>query len=340
MIWLTWQQHRKQALFAVVGLAMLAALLLPTGLQMHHAATNTGLATCRAQESRPEFVEAGGGPKNPATAAAAEQDCGEKANRFNSRFGTYVPLLALFLFLPLLLGLFFGAPLIAREIEHGTHRLVWTQGVTRRRWTLVKTTVVGASALAVAAAYTTLVSWWSAPLKLADRNEGAFSVPIFDARGLAPLGYTIFAMALGIFAGTVWRKTLPAMAATLLGFLAVRVAVTALARPRLLPARQRQAPLGNLEPNGALRGDWVLAGGVYDPNQHQFVRDNYLVCPPDMAASLSPGPCGYPVGTVNLEIYQPREHYWLFQTLETGIFIALAAILIVLAMRQIRRRIT
>jgi hypothetical protein len=34
MSWLVWRQHRSQALFALLGLAALAAVLVPTGLQV------------------------------------------------------------------------------------------------------------------------------------------------------------------------------------------------------------------------------------------------------------------------------------------------------------------
>ena len=36
--------------------------------------------------------------------------------------------------LPLAVGVFWGAPLLAREVEQGTIRLVFTQSVSRRRW--------------------------------------------------------------------------------------------------------------------------------------------------------------------------------------------------------------
>lgn len=341
MIWLTWQQHRKQALFAVVGLAVLAAVFVPTGLQMHRAVITTGLSACNALEGGPGFVQAPG-PTDQASPGTGEDACGAGANRFVDQFGGYYNLFALFMFLPLLIGMFFGAPLIAREVEHGTHRLIWTQGITRRHWALVKIALVGLSALAVAAAYTALVRWWSTPLALADRNQGAFSVPMFDIRGVTPIGYTVFAVALGAAAGTVWRKTLAAMTATLVGYFAVRIPVGAL-RPHLLPAQQRQAPVGGtVVPGGAIRGDWVLTGGVYDPARHDFVvRDDYGVCTlGSPAPSDAPDPCSYPVGSFYLEVFHPREQYWLFQALETGIFLALAAILIAIAVHQVRRRIT
>ena len=50
---------------------------------------------------------------------------------------------------PALIGLFFGAPLIARELETGTFRLAWTQSVTRKRWLAAKLGVVGVVAMAI-----------------------------------------------------------------------------------------------------------------------------------------------------------------------------------------------
>ena len=44
---------------------------------------------------------------------------------------------------PLLVGLFWGAPVLAREFERGTHRLAWTQSVPRRAWLVVKLGVLG-----------------------------------------------------------------------------------------------------------------------------------------------------------------------------------------------------
>lgn len=49
MIWLTWRQHRKQLLFTVVALAVLAAVMIPTGLAMRHAFDSYGLPACLRQ---------------------------------------------------------------------------------------------------------------------------------------------------------------------------------------------------------------------------------------------------------------------------------------------------
>ena len=63
--------------------------------------------------------------------------------------------------------MFWGAPLIARELEAGTHRLAWNQSVTRTRWLAIKLAIVGAATAAVAG----LLSWAVTILGAADRQR-------------------------------------------------------------------------------------------------------------------------------------------------------------------------
>src|SRR5262249_38714069 len=121
MIWLTWRQHRKQLLFSVLGLAALAVFMYPTGRAMRSDFARLGLSACADQMH---------GPGNSA--------CDTVMRQFTDRWAPFTLVGLLFLVLPLLVGLFWGAPVVAREVEHGTHRLVWTQGVSRRQWALVK----------------------------------------------------------------------------------------------------------------------------------------------------------------------------------------------------------
>ena len=92
----------------------------------------------------------GHGQYVPATTSNA---CGTALQQFNNQYGTLNLVGILLIFLPLLVGLFYGAPLVAREVEHGTHRLVWTQGISRRHWALVKFGFVGGLALTAAVIY-------------------------------------------------------------------------------------------------------------------------------------------------------------------------------------------
>ncbi|MGH3881549.1 MAG: hypothetical protein ACRDSK_31370 [Actinophytocola sp.] len=67
-------------------------------------------------------------------------------------------------FLPALAGVFIGAPLFAREFEHGTWRLAVTQGVTRTRWFTTKIALVGTGVAGVAGLCAALFTWWRTPL--------------------------------------------------------------------------------------------------------------------------------------------------------------------------------
>jgi hypothetical protein len=126
--------------------------------------------------------------------------------------------------------MFWGAPLVAREVESGTFRLGWTQSVTRTRWPIVKVTVVALIGMAVARLLGFLLTWWASPLDRAHGNQYA----TFDQRDIVVLGYTAFAVTLGVSAGTVIRRTLPAMATTLIAFIATRLAANFWVRPHLL----------------------------------------------------------------------------------------------------------
>jgi hypothetical protein len=94
-------------------------------------------------------------------------------------------------------GAVLGAPLVAREVEHGTYRLVWTQGVSRRRWALAKFGLVGGGVVLAAACYALLVTWWRAPLDQATGDRFLSLGGSFDLEGLVPVGYAVFAVALG-----------------------------------------------------------------------------------------------------------------------------------------------
>jgi hypothetical protein len=323
MTWLAWRQHRKQVLFAVIGLLGLAALLVPTGIGEHRAFVDTGLADCLRTMDR--------------AAGAPGGACDQAATAFINRYEGLAPVAVLFVFLPLLVGMFFGAPLVAREVAHGTHRLVGTQGVSRGRWALVKVGLITVTALAVSAAYALLLTWWMEPLgPIAGRMTPLF----YDHHGLVPVAYTVFAVALGIFAGTVTRKVLPAMAMTLVGFVALRAVVAILARPNFLPQERRTFEVAHGTPPNRLLGDWVLTREIRDAT-HRKVGDGFSICSwPDPVPV--PDPCDeqYGPGAYNLEIYHPAERFWTFQAIESGLFLALAVILLVWAVYRVRRRIS
>jgi ABC-type transport system involved in multi-copper enzyme maturation permease subunit len=119
MIWLTWRQHRGEA-FVVGGvLAVLAVFLVVTGRNMADTFQQLGVGACL-------------------TGSASNPHCDAITSGFQDQFGFVIGAVAWLNVIPVLLGILVGAPLVARELEAGTHRLVWTQGITRWRWLTAK----------------------------------------------------------------------------------------------------------------------------------------------------------------------------------------------------------
>jgi hypothetical protein len=320
MSWLIWRQHRKQLLVTLVGLVALAAIMVPSGLAIHRTAAALGLPECIRQAN--------------AAATNPHVICGSALERFSEQHvsGAFFAVL-LFVFAPLLIGLFWGAPLVAREVEQGTHRLVWTQGVSRRRWALAKIAFVGVVALVISAVYGLGLSWWMAPLNLTGSRFGLVS---FDMQGVVPIGYTLFAVALGVFAGTFLHRMLPAMAMTLGGFIAVRVAIAALARPRYMTAQVRTYR-ESLPTEGTAEGEpSVIPTPAASTGQGREVGDWMLAR--EFRDANGAGDDQFPLAyAYTWELFQPASRFWPFQMIETGFFVALALILFALALRRLRR---
>jgi hypothetical protein len=334
MIWLTWRQHRQQALAGAIGLGLLAAFFLVTHPGIANTFRSTGLASCLATPGR---------------------DCGPAAEQFDQQYRGLQFLVPLFLAVPLLVGLFWGAPLVARELEQGTYRLVWTQSVTRRRWFSTKVALIACAAVVGAAAFAELVTWWSGIF--VSLHDSRFSPGIFDIRGIVPIAYAPFALALGVLVGTLVRRTLPAMAATLGGFIAVRVLVTLFARPHYLAAKMASTPLGTVKAGIAVGGDklagaWIIHQVTVDRLGHvlsggQGVAFDFLNrhCPgvfPQPPAVPSPAKvtaCLDRLGLHTVTTYQPASRFWAFQGIEFAIYAVLAFVMFGAAAWVVHRRL-
>jgi len=317
MSWLIWRQHRQQALSGAATLALIALLLLLTGFHMHSVFQHTGLGRCLGNR---------------------HADCGNLQSAFESRFSTLRQLVPFFMALPALLGIFWGAPLIGRELEQGTHLFVWTQGVTRLRWLSSKLSALLALTLLLTVAYALLIGWWLGPL---DRSTGdRFQPGIFDQQGLVPIAYAVFALALGIAAGAVLKKTMPAMAATLVGFVGLRLIIASVVRRHFLsPVKKTYPPLPGIDTSHA--GAWVFSQKTVDGSGH--------IVPPFTVGSVcratksstrtSLDHCVRAHGFLNTDVFQPASRYWLFQGIEAALFGVLAVALLALAFWWVRRRL-
>ena len=333
MTWLVWRQHRQQLLFGVAGLIVLGVFFLATGLPIHDRFDEAGLPDCLPQtidstvvanlyepiDIGPSSTDDAGGTGNTATEAITR--CAQAADDFYDDYQSVVDVGFLLLILPMLVGIFWGAPLVAREIEHGTHRLVWTQGTSRLRWAATKFGLVSIGVLAMTAVFAAMLNWWITPVMQTSGQR--FDYTFFDIHGIVVFGYATFALALGIFAGAVTGRLLPAMATTVVGFLAVRLVVMLVARDHYLPTETSRFSVAGLALGDSyqqwnlLHGDWIRS-------------------------RPSEGRTGCPAGAADCTetlTMHPAGHFWAFQAIETAIFVALAISLLLATIYWIRRRI-
>ena len=198
MTWLTWRQYRAQAAVAALVLAAFATVVLVTGFQLA-AQWHTLLASCTASRTCASLQEGG--------------------TSLGSVLGHDFAILSMLA--PVLFGVLVGAPLVAHEFEARTSDFAWAQSITRTRWLAVKVGWVLLAAAVWGGAIAVLVTWWSGPRNAAFAN--AFQANYFDQQGLVPVAYSVFATALGIAAGAVLRRTLPAIAIVIGGFIGMRL---------------------------------------------------------------------------------------------------------------------
>jgi hypothetical protein len=246
MIRFAWLQARTQTAVAVAALVAAAILAAITGPRLLHF-YDTVVATC--------------GSRN---------DCVPVTTAFLSSYRLIQVILPpVLLVLPALIGAFWGAPLVARELETGTFRLAWTQSVTRQRWLAVKLTLTGLAGMAIAGLLSLILTWWFSPIDRVQLNR--LTPAMFGVRGITPIGYAAFAFALGVTAGVLIRRTIPAMAATLVVFTGARLAFSFWLRPYLIaPLRVTAAfvmptasgPAATPGANATKAGDLVVSDQV------------------------------------------------------------------------------
>lgn len=340
MIRMTLRQFRTEALISFSLLAVLAIVLAVTGPHLAHV-YGAFESTCKAA-----------------------RDCAAAPNpvlNVDKTLQGFLPFIVTIA--PALIGLFFGAPIIARELESGTFRLAWTQSVTRRRWLAVKLGLVGIAAMALGGLLTWIVDWWLSPLDAVSQNR--FDPANFGFHGVAAIGYAAFSFALGATAGALLRRTVPAMAATLLGFVVARLAVEYRIRPYLASPLHESLSLlrtgfGNvaasastnssslIPPSMTIPNDWVVSTAVVNGSGNALTGKYFFhACP---GYSQPPNPANIQsvhAACINkllsatfrtVVTYQPGSRFWPFQWAEMGIFLAAALALCGLTDWWLRRR--
>jgi hypothetical protein len=341
MNWLAWKQHRKQFLIFGIFVALFAAMAIPTGLHFWHTYQYT-LSTCGKTDTCSQI-------NNDLFQSSLDQ------NLFH-----LIPIAVLVT--PILIGIFMGVTFLAREYADGTNKLVWTQGVSRRKWLTIKLIWVLVGTAILMGAIAALNTWWF-------RTENAlfidrFNPAKFETQGIVPVAYSVFAVSLCIMLGAWLKRTMAAIGIALFLFIAiVLIIVPNFARPHyekplsynMSVLNQSSSPDSNTSmPTGAWLSvsqsvigsnnkplDWAnppkkcvvtnppgFTGGSVGVHERAIVGPNV---PNEQLASQNGGPvismnCLATLGYQSKVQYQPSYRYWDFQRIEAGLYLALSII--------------
>ena len=336
MTWLIWRQHRYEILAMLLGAAFIAIGLLYGADFVPRIRAELGVDTCRPL------------PTAIANCAILNTQASDLAQPFRWL------VLSLF-FVPAVVGSFVGGPLFSRDLERGTNRLVWTQSITRLRWSVTKLLsilgigVVAAALIASVGGRASVINGVQ-PYRF-EQSVSYFavatSVPInpfqnFDFEGPAFVGYVLFAIAIAAFVGTLSRRILVGMFGGLLLFGVVRLGVYEL-RPNYesplavvysaaTPTPQAEVPAGAW----VVRADYVDTEGRVVPQERvrTLLNDSYRPLPPrfDTLAYMAEN------GALQRVQYQPAERYWRFQWTEGLLFFTLTIGFSAAALTLLKRR--
>jgi len=338
LTWVAWRQHRAALAGAVALLAVIGAYLAYTGWQIHRAYDAYEACLPAAQRGQSLSMPGGGGIRIFSSVA-----CGPLTRAFMSFYGSgqgsvlksglnaqTVPFLLLAV--PVLVGAFVGGPVLARELESGTFRFAWTQGAGRVR--LAAARLVPLAVVLTAAAYglSALFTWYISPFTTSGIT-GKYPMQLFGNMGTDFAAWTLFSFALTAFAGVLLRRTVPAMAASI-------VVLTTLDVVTMMALRQHEAaPVVVTGDEPASLGNWVV-GNWFTTTSGALVNQATVL------NALGRLPFGVTPNTAMLAkhgylqwwSYQPASRWWQFQLTEGGWLLALSLLLIAMTVLLIHRR--
>jgi hypothetical protein len=311
MTWLAWRLQRTETIVAAGILALMAALLVPTGISMSDAYHHDGLGSCLAPN--PGF------------------SCVQRIGAFQSHYQALNFITNWFTLVPGVLGVLLAAPFIL-DLEHRTYRLAWTQSITRRRWVAVKLALAVVAAVGASAVLIALITWWRTPLT---DIGGRLDTGTYDTTGVVGIGYTVFALGLAAALGAMWRRSAVSLTVGFVGYFAIRIVDDYWLRNQLaspLHATWRGGRLPDYLEKANILSQTITANGrVVESGSG---TGGVLGAHSQLAAPSS----GQHV--VFHAVYQPASDFWTLQIRETLLFTAVAAACLVFAAVWAQRRIT
>jgi len=322
MGWVTWRQHRVTLAGVAALLGALAVLLWIVGLHVHQA--YSAAAACR-----------------PTSSAI----CDDMFGNFSVMDG-FLANGFLLQALPALIGVFVGAPLLAREMETGTFRYAWTQGIGRLRWALAKLVLLAISVTVASGLFSLVTTWYYQPYFAASNPvpQPPLAPTLFDLRGVAFPAWTLAAFAIGALAGMLIRRVVPAIAATLAVYTGLVFAAGGFLRAHYLTP----VLTSSLNVPGTA---WIVSQWWTVTRSGQFawagrppmsVLGN-ITCPNSGPPNGKPTmvsieQCVVQHGYTQWTSYQPTTRFWPFQWIEGGWLLVLSVLLIAVTVWLVRRR--
>jgi hypothetical protein len=299
LTWVSWRQYRLSAAGTAAFLGVLALYLLVMGLRIR--SSYAAAAAC------------------PPTAG---QGCHAALNLFNNDYHNVAEVTAAVLnAVPVLAGVFAGAPILARELDSGTFRFAWTQGAGRTRWALARLALPAVTVTAAAAAFSQLFGWFFYPF-FAAGQAGSFAPQYFNLTGVAFAAWTLAAFAIGVLAGVLIRRVVPAIAAAMAACTGLLLVTVFYLRPHY------EAPLVTRPNAAAPSSSWIISQSWTGPNGQHITNFDQIV------RLIEHPQRGFSVVT----IYQPDIRYWPFQLIEGGWLLALSLLLLAATVWLVRRR--
>lgn len=321
LAWVVWRRYRTTLAASVGVLALLAIYLVINGNRMRSA--YEAMTACRPIDSA---------------------HCQFRYDNFRNAYPDTGLIGVVLLFLPGIIGAFAGAPVLARELETGTFRYAWTQGVGRMRWAFA-VIIPGAVGVAVImGGFGALVSWYNQPLVQAGikpRLQPAF----FPATEIAAAGWALAAFALGVAAGLLLRRVLPALATGFAAWFGLAYLASRLRPHYLTPLTTSSMQASNAD---LVLDTWWTKGGVrVSDAELNTVLQGIGFQMQSGGGKVTVGPGGTGVdpfqylqqhGFRQVTSYQPANRYWTFQWIEFGWLVALAVLLLGATLWLLRRR--
>jgi hypothetical protein len=320
MTWLTWRLHRAEAMIGIpLFIALLAIMVLATGgIDAAYSAARDG-----------DCFDNGLDPL-----------CSEVLSDYSLKLSNWGNLTTLLHGVPLAAAALIAMPTL-QELERGTHRLSWTQSISRRRWALVRIGFAVGIMTLVTAVWAVVAADWRESLFPIENHT--FARDAFELSPPVLLGYGLFALALGLTGTVVIRRLIPTLGLLAVGFISTRIFTTFYLRERFRPPIQETNPAAN-DPGAffAFADRWMLDESWLSRTGERLSWE-YInrLCTPlteEQNTETFYRQCQIDNGLQFFRSYHPTSRVGQFQLIETALYLGLAAALLAFTYWWLTRR--